>query len=445
MELHVRGRELTSELPRRAVVVSFERFHSGFVGCCGNDWIETPNLDRLASEAVFFDQHFCDNLDPGAANHSWWTGRHQFSLDAAEQRACPDFIEALSLRGVKSCLIVESDGSDDTAVAPPFDEVLTARGRDGFDASEYETPFAQVVTRAVDWLAESTEHTGPGLLWIKSRGIPVPWSAPQDFADLYLSEFGLMEENDWQEDTGENRAEHDPVLHGAFEEQGAPREDEQSMEWRYAAAMYAGYVTLIDRWLGRLLQAINESPRWRDALLVVTAAAGQTLGEHGSLENDTFALRSELTQTPLWVLVPGSDQGCTRRRALVQTIDLAPTLLDWLGVAPTHQDPSAAPVGPPSGRSLLPLVRNQPVAPRDSLVMGNGRMEWGIRTFDFFYVEPGSARRDRDCSPCRLFEKPADRWDQSDVLSQFPQIAEELQASLRRHIEASTVRPGSPA
>jgi arylsulfatase A-like enzyme len=444
MALHVDGRESTSTIPHRAVVVSFDRFHSGFIGCCGNDWIETPNFDRLASEAVFFDQHFCDNLDPGAANHAWWTGRHQFSVDTASQRACPAFIDALSARGVKSCLIVESDGNDDSTVAPPFDEVHTVHGRDGFDVPESETPFAQVVTRSVDWLGESAKRTGPELLWIKSRGIPVPWSAPQDFADLYLAEFGLTEENDSPEDAGENDAEHDLAARGAFAEQGAPPEDDQSMEWRYAAAMYAGYVTLVDRWLGRLLQAVHDSPRWKDALLVVTTAAGQTLGEHGPLEDDTVRLRSELAQTPLWVRVPGSDQSCTRRQALVQTIDLAPTLLDWFGFAPTDQTPDAAPIESLDGRSLLPLICHQPVAPRDSLVMGNGRLEWGIRTFDFFYVEPGDAQRDLDSSPCRLFEKPADRWDQSDVLSQFPQIADELQASLRRQIEASTVQTGNP-
>jgi arylsulfatase A-like enzyme len=163
------------------------------------------------------------------------------------------------------------------------------------------------------------------------------------------------------------------------------------------------------------------------------------------LENDAVRLRSELAQTPLWVRVPGSDQGCTRRQALVQTIDVAPTLLDWFGHAPTDETRGAASVESPCGRSLLPLIRNQPVVLRDSLVMGNGRVEWGIRTFDFFYVEPGDAHRDPDSSPCLLFEKPTDRWDQSDVLPQYPQIGEELQAGLRRQIEASTVQPGNPA
>ena len=132
-------------MPRRAVVVSFDHLHPGFLGCCGNDWIESPNFDRLAAEAVVFDQHFCENLDPAAANHAWWTGEYQFPLTEERQHRSPPFVEILHARGVRSCLVVESDGRDETAVAPPFGQIITVRGADGFEMPEKETPFASAV------------------------------------------------------------------------------------------------------------------------------------------------------------------------------------------------------------------------------------------------------------------------------------------------------------
>ena len=44
------------------IVVVCNSLHLGFLGAYGNAWIETPNLDRLASEGIVFDHHFPENL-----------------------------------------------------------------------------------------------------------------------------------------------------------------------------------------------------------------------------------------------------------------------------------------------------------------------------------------------------------------------------------------------
>ena len=218
------------------------------------------------------------------------------------------------------------------------------------------------------------------------------------------------------------------------DEEAAGEQSDGSIEWRYAAAMYAAYTTLVDRWFGRLRGKLQESPGWSDALLIVTAASGQSLGEHGAIEDETPRLRSELAQTPLWIRVPGSDQGGTRRQDVVQAIDLAPTLLDWFCAPGTDLDSKA-------GCSLLPCVGNEQYPRRDHVILGNGRSEWGLRTPEFFYVESGDRDLDSQAPP-HLFEKPADRWDQSDVLSQYPDVAEELRSTLRSQIDALTTRGG---
>jgi arylsulfatase A-like enzyme len=424
-------------MARRAVVISFDRLHAGFLGCYGNDWIETPNLDRLATESVVFDQHFCDNLDPLAANHAWWTGAPQFALDEFQQRRSPSSIDVLHSRGVRTCLVVESDGRDDMAVAPPFGEVLTVAGKDGFDVQEGETPFARVVNRCADWLNESARQEGAALLWIKSRGVPEPWVPPRPFAELYLDEFGLTDDDEDQTDADVEASDTNPPAppETAHTSTGPDR----SLDWRYAAAMYAAYTTLLDRGMGKLLATFAATRGWERMLLVVAAGAGQPLGEHASIAEDALPLRSEAIQAPLWVCVPGSDQAGTRRQCLVQSTDLAPTLWEWLcgdgpDVGATEQS-----IHDTAGMSLLPWIRNEGVAPREFVILGNSRSEWGIRTPNFFYVEPGD-RRETDAAPAQLFEKPHDRWDQSDVLSQYPQVADELQSTLRRQVEVLTGR-----
>jgi arylsulfatase A-like enzyme len=416
-------------IARRAVVISFDHWHLGYVGCYGNDWIETPNLDRLASQAVVFDQHFCENVDPAAANHAWWTGRLQFPLDAEEQRGCGTWCDDLHARGGKTHLIIESDGRDDTTIAPPFENILTARGVDGFDVAEGDTPFARTVLEAGRWLQSNSTETQPAVLWIKSRGVPAPWVPPQAFAELYLDEFGLAAQLDEtcepENGTGEHETNHDAADLDEQGEQAAPSGVDESLDWRYAAAMYAAYVTLVDRWLGKLLQVLEESPEWNQALLIVTAGAGQALGEHGRLADERAPLRAESVHAPLWIRVPGSDQAGTRRQAMVQTTDLGPTLLDWFLPNCEAQGPETS-SSPDRGHSLLPLVRNEVQAIRDTAWMGSGRSEWGLRTVDFFYVEPGDQNTEAVPPPVALFEKPHDRWDQFNVASQFGQVLDDM-------------------
>jgi len=52
----------------RILVVEARGLHIGYLGCYGNEWIATPNLDRLAAEGVVFDRHYhdCPHL-PGPA------------------------------------------------------------------------------------------------------------------------------------------------------------------------------------------------------------------------------------------------------------------------------------------------------------------------------------------------------------------------------------------
>jgi arylsulfatase A-like enzyme len=55
----------------KAIVIQASGVHLGFLGCYGNDWIATPNLDRLASEGIVFDQHFANSLPGGVTPPEW--------------------------------------------------------------------------------------------------------------------------------------------------------------------------------------------------------------------------------------------------------------------------------------------------------------------------------------------------------------------------------------
>ena len=187
-------------------------------------------------------------------------------------------------------------------------------------------------------------------------------------------------------------------------------------------------VTLVDRWLGELFEAIRTTGRGDDTLLVFTADQGEPLGEHGYVRRFRPWLYEELIHTPLIVRMPGAEHGGSRHQALVQTVDLLPTILSALGLPPNEQA---------HGHDLLPLIRGEQSKVRDYACMGMDVEEYAIRTHLWHFVLPVEIDPDDPRRP-ELYRKPEDRWDQNDVAAENPEVADHLELILRRFADAVT-------
>jgi arylsulfatase A-like enzyme len=99
---------------------------------------------------------------------------------------------------------------------------------------------------------------------------------------------------------------------------------------------YASLVSLCDEKLGDVLDLFDELDLWQDTMLVVWTDHGFLLGEHESWAKVWQPFYQEVAHTPFFVWDPRSGRSGVRCDALVQpSIDLAPTLLRYFGLAPT--------------------------------------------------------------------------------------------------------------
>ena len=139
------------------IVVVCNSLHLGFLGCYGNSWIETPNLDRLAAEGVVFDHHFPENLTTLPTRRSWWTGRYGFPDPEQgwtplrhDEPILPDL---LWNQGVRTALISDVPLLRDAGqgFGRGFDEVVWIRGQ-GYD------PLVPPATRAPGRSASRTSR-----------------------------------------------------------------------------------------------------------------------------------------------------------------------------------------------------------------------------------------------------------------------------------------------
>ncbi len=110
---------------------------------------------------------------------------------------------------------------------------------------------------------------------------------------------------------------------------------------------YRALVTMCDRSLGRVLDVMDDHNMWDDTLLIVCTDHGFLLGEQGWWGKSVPPWFEETIHTPLFVWDPGTAVKGERRDALVQTIDLAPTVMDAFGVEPTERF---------QGKSLRPVL-----------------------------------------------------------------------------------------
>src|SRR3954452_2424307 len=103
----------------------------------------------------------------------------------------------------------------------------------------------------------------------------------------------------------------------------------------HARREYSALLSMCDRSLGRVLDRMDELDLWDDTMLMVVTDHGFLLGEHGWWGKNVPPWYEETIHTPLFIWDPRTRVVGQRRRSLVQTIDIGPTLLDFFGVPMT--------------------------------------------------------------------------------------------------------------
>ena len=103
------------------------------------------------------------------------------------------------------------------------------------------------------------------------------------------------------------------------------------------------FVSMCDEHLGKVLDFFDEHNMWDDTLLIVNTDHGFLLGEREAWGKCWFPFYNEIAHTPLFIWDPRCRRADQESPALVQTIDLAPTLLDYFNV-PIPPDMQGSPL-----------------------------------------------------------------------------------------------------
>ena len=145
------------------------------------------------------------------------------------------------------------------------------------------------------------------------------------------------------------------------------REPVVPRDWRYRRQLYFADIVHLDRQLGRIMDALEQSDRSDNTYLILVADHGEMLGDHGCWEKAEKHYDTSV-RVPLIIAGPGLMHGLVRDE-MVQLEDICPTVLDMGGrsLPPVpqmwpYQEPGTHEAVQLPGRSLLPLCRGDTVS-----------------------------------------------------------------------------------
>jgi arylsulfatase A-like enzyme len=210
------------------------------------------------------------------------------------------------------------------------------------DRKTEEDYFApQVFRSAAQWLRDNRANT-PFFLWIDSFTPHELWDPPMDFADRYFQQPGVRD-----------------FIYPQFVQRVRRLTEEEIARTK---ALYYGYTTFADKWIGRFLDTVGELGLWEDTLLIFTSDHGTGLMDKGQFGKSAERLHPYNTRLNLWIRHPDPRFHGRTCDAMAQNIDLAPTILRFMGVEHPPLD----------GVDLWPLATREGKTARDHVVTGWG-------------------------------------------------------------------------
>jgi arylsulfatase A-like enzyme len=395
------------------IVISFDDLGWNGFGCYGNDFHETPHIDRLAAEGMRFTQAYAAAPVCSPTRAALMTGLYP-------ARTIP---EPLARRGYRSALIGKWHLTEDYSgpyrkrkgnpYAHGFDDVLLSEEQyiglgDGF----FPYSFMPSVTRgrpqqyltnriardSASWITRHADR--PFFLHVSNYAVHSPWEASERLIAKYR-----------------RKKRTNPQFRG-----------------RRYVPLIAAMVERCDRQVGRIVQAVGAAGIADNTLILVTSDnGGDVNATNRPLRGGKMSLYEGGIRVPLIAFWPGTVPAGTTSNAVVSTLDVLPTIQDladagdWSGL---------------DGVSLTGVLLRQQQLTRETYwyyphTHSTGVPSAAVRSGRYKLIKKLSSGK------IELYDIVDDPRERTNLADLEPTITRRLHRRLRRHIRQ--MRQAAPA
>jgi len=422
--------------------------------------VKTPNLDKFASEATLFYHAYPEGVPTLPVRISLFTGRYTFPFRFWQKPEKDDILlsEVLGGAGIETALVTDTYHMRQYKYGRGFKNIRFIRGQEyDFYAPVFRTPFVktssfckyrkggmleQILWRLVDkqtinnikpfvkdgvfkdekytFVARTINAAMSYLdnhkdednlfLWLDSFDPHEPWNPPPPFNRMYNRNYK----------GADIIAPHPGEVDGYLSRE----------ELYNTRSLYAGEITLVDKYFGKFVDYLKEEDFLENTLLIFLSDHGEPLGEkHGEFHERIVRkarpwLYEELVRIPLIIRHPEGYGAGENINSVVHTCDIMPTILDFMNV----KEPAVM-----DGKSLLPLIKGEKEKLRDFAHLGWFGHSWSIRTSEFSFHRWKS-------DPPELYDLKNDLYERNNIIGQEFSVAKQLDSELVKFMKALWAR-----
>lgn len=376
----------------------------------GADYIQSPNIDKIASEGIQFNYAYCQQSVCSASRASMLSGvrpnttgvDYPYSLYyMTEFRPNHNTIaEEFEAQGyhVKTFGKIHH-GSEDKIKNKHYnpkgwtyyakEENIKLGGKKGrnkqtpqFEAADVEDNAyfdGMLAEEAVKQLKGEQNTTTPFFYAVGFKKPHLPFNAPKKYFDLYNpKDIGLAPNTEPAKDATKwsNRPYALSKYKGPNDNDGKKIPEEHQLKLRHA---YAACVSYIDAQIGKLMQTLDEIGKKENTIVVLVSDHGWHLGHQGMWGKTTNF--ENATRAPLIISAPNHLKNIQLDQ-LVEYVDIYPTLLDLTGLKTVNYL---------EGNSMKPIMENPDLdwktAAFSQFNRGKDVEGYTMKTKDFRYTE----------------------------------------------------------
>ena len=364
-------------------------------------WLETPHMDRMARDGAHIRNAFVTTSLSSPSRASILTGMYSHAHKVVDNSAplphgLTFFPEYLQKAGYRTAFFGKWHmGNDSGSPQPGFDHLEGFRGQGEYFNPRINTNGQWVEYRdstyvtdlltehAIDFIQKQRSEGKPFFVYLSHKGVHDNFAAAPRHRGCYQDkelilppsfhtpEYGLKAlpsidpktgkaasgkeyygENmmpDWVKNQRESWHGVDYSYHGR--------------PWEVQVKNYCETLRSVDESIGAVLDCLKEAGLDKHTLVIYMGDNGFAWGEHGLIDKRQFY--EESVRVPMLVYAPGLFQGGQAIDNMVQNVDIAPTIMDYLRL------PKA---GQMVGYSFLPLLKGE-------------KTEWRKRIFYEYYWE----------------------------------------------------------
>ena len=350
------------------LIIQADQHRHDCLGCSGNPDVRTPNIDALAHDGTLYENAFCPYPVCTPSRFSFLTGLyvHQhlgWSNHCTIPAGLPTFPKVMREAGYKTKAVGKMHFTP-TYLDVGFDEMLLAEqhgvGRldddyhrylrdhdlcdeiDLIDQElEYRTRAPQVYEDTLGAMVSNLPEAHHVTTWVGHNAVerlegwegggnllmasfipphhpyvpPAPWHEMYDPAALTILP-GYME-----------KCPQNDLLYsrGFF-----PHDQWSDDQLRRVMAYYYASISQIDHWVGQMIDTLRASGQYDDTVIVYNSDHGEYLGYHHMIGKGN-RMYEPLIRIPTIIKMPGERERQTRSEDLINSTDLAPTLLKATG------------------------------------------------------------------------------------------------------------------